>query len=454
MKNTILHILCLLFFSYATHGQAKQDKLIEKKLDDLLSSAFQSSGPGCAILVARKGEIAYKKAFGTANLELLVPVKPEMVFNLASITKQFTAVAILQLVEQNKISLQDSIQQFLPDYPWKGHTIRIDNLLSHTSGIKDYLQINYSGLFMEKWDFSPRQLIDSFKSHPLEFEPGTRFSYSNSGYFILGAIIEKVSGKSYQDYIQEYLLQPAGMTNSFFDRSGSIIPNRVSGYLPENGVYQNAPYWSPAIQYSAGGLISNVTDLFKWHQALNTYRLIKRESLQKAQSNSYLKNGSPTGYGFGWYLATSNEIKSIAHQGALPGFQTKEIYYPDEDVFIVILSNNGKVNIEGLSIQVSGIVLNKSLQPEIKIADNILDQYLGVYRSADNKKRTLRILKMNGTMVAKFSDQEIIPLLFQSDNKFQFKNLLNAQCEFIFENGKVTKFIANQNGVYEWIKEE
>src|SRR5580700_2751462 len=277
-KSLIYFIHCLLIVtsSYA------QDSQFEKKLDELLKRQFNQSQPGCEVLVAKHGQIIYKKAFGNADLELNVALKPDMVFNLASITKQFTAVAILQLVEQGKISLQDSLQKFIPDFPSKGHKITIENLLTHTSGIKDYMQIDYPNSNMERLDYKPKQLIDSFKNFALEFEPGTKFSYSNSGYYLLGYIIEKVSGKRYQSYIEDNLLKPLGLTHSYFDSTGIIIPNRVNGYRKDDTVFKNADYWSPTIEYSAGGLISNVDDLFKWHQGLYTYKILKKESLQKA----------------------------------------------------------------------------------------------------------------------------------------------------------------------------
>lgn len=152
-----------------------QNSTIEKQLDDLLAKQFKPTEPGCEILVAKQGNIIYNKAFGSANLELGVSVRPGMIFKVASITKQFTAVAILQLVEKGLLGLRDSLQKFIPDYPSKGHTITIENLLTHTSGIRDYMQINYPNPYMERWDFTPKQLIDSFKHYPLEFEPGTKF---------------------------------------------------------------------------------------------------------------------------------------------------------------------------------------------------------------------------------------------------------------------------------------
>lgn len=443
---------CFLLVLTCAYGQGRQDKQLEKKLDELLSAKFPQSNPGCEVLVAKKGAIIYQKTFGLANLELNVPVKPDMVFNLASITKQFTAVAILQLVEQHKLSLDDSIQKFIPDFPSEGNLITIENLLTHTSGIKDYMQINFSGINIERWDFSPKQLIDSFKSYATEFKPGTRFSYSNSGYYLLGYIIERVSGKRYQSYIEDNLLKPLGLTHTYFDTAGIIIPNRVNGYISDGTAYKNTDYWSPTIEYAAGGLISNVTDLLKWHNGLNNYQLLKKETLQKAFTAFLLNDGTSAGYGYGWFLKTSNGIKSIEHQGGLPGFQTNEIYYPDEDVFIAILCNSGSAPVNEISLRISGITLGKDLQPNIKVDDTILDQYLGTYRLSIDTNRTITIVRMNGLMVAKISENEIIPLLFQSETKFQFKNLLNADCAFVQENGKVIKFEVDQNGHYEWLK--
>ncbi|HEV3223793.1 MAG TPA: serine hydrolase [Puia sp.] len=447
-KSLIYFIHCLLIVtsSYA------QDSQFEKKLDELLKRQFNQSQPGCEVLVAKHGQIIYKKAFGNADIELNVALNPDMVFNLASITKQFTAVAILQLVEQSKISLQDSLQKFIPDFPSKGHTITIENLLTHTSGIKDYMQLDYPNLFMERWDYRPKQLIDSFKNYDLEFVPGTKFSYSNSGYYLLGYIIEKVSGKRYQSYIEDNLLKPLGLTHSYFDSTGIIIPNRVNGYRKDDTVFKNADYWSPTIEYSAGGLISNVDDLFKWHQGLYTYKILKKESLQKAFTSYQLNDGTLTGYGYGWFLKTSNGIKSIEHAGGIPGFVSNEIYFPSEDIFLAILCNCGVAPVDELSVKISGIALGKTLQTDIKVDTKTLDKYVGVYRLSIDTNRTIIMLKKNNQLFAKASDTEIFPLLFQTETEFEFKNILDAHCEFVTENGKVTKFKVSQNGHYEWIK--
>jgi CubicO group peptidase (beta-lactamase class C family) len=452
MYKSFFLFIGFLVFQACIYGQTKQDKQLEKILDNLLLTHFKTSDPGCEMLVAKKGEIVYKKAFGNANMQLNVPIRPDMVFNLASVTKQFTAVAILQLVEQGKILLTDSLQKYIPDYPSKSYTITIENLLTHTSGIRDYMQIDYANLYMERWDFKPKQLIDSFKNYALEFEPGTKFSYSNSGYYLLGYIIQIVSGQNYQSYIQDHLLKPLGLTHTYFDSSSIIIPNRVNGYRKDEGVFKNADYWSPTIEYAAGGLISNVDDLFKWHKGLYSYQILKKETLQKAFVPYQLKDRTPTDYGYGWFLKTSNGIKSIEHEGGIPGFKSIVIYFPAEDIFIAALYNSGVAPVDELTNTISSMALGKPLQSDLKVETKILEEYVGVYKLTIDTSRTITMLKENNQLIAQVSETEKIPICFQSETKFQFKNLLDANCEFIKENGKVTKFNVSQHGQFTWTK--
>lgn len=454
MKNWAIKVLFISFllFSYSCQAQNATDKQLAKELDLLFSKQFSPNEPGISLLVAKKGKIIYEKAFGAASLELNVPIRSEMVFNLGSITKQFTAVAILQLVEKSKISLQDSLQKYVPDFPSKGYTITIENLLTHTSGIKDYMQIDYPEPYMERGDFSPKALIDSFKSLPLEFEPGTRFQYSNSGYFLLGYIIERISGKTWQDYLQENILTPLGLTNTYTDHPNAIIKNRVYGYKKEDQHFEKANYWSATISYAAGGLLSNVEDLYKWQKGLYSYQILKKETLEKAFTSFKLKDGTSTGYGYGWFIKNINGMLSIEHDGAITGFLTKEIYYPEEDVYIVALFNCDCAPKDALSVTIAGIALEKPLQPDVKVNDAILGNYTGTYTLSIDTSRTIIIFRENNQLIAKVSGQGNYPLLFQSDTKFEFKNILDASCEFIRENNKVIKFIISQNGQYEWNK--
>ncbi|HSC52692.1 MAG TPA: serine hydrolase domain-containing protein [Phnomibacter sp.] len=448
-QKSLFLLLVILFTVSFSNGQNNK---IEKQLDQLLSGQFKPTEPGCEILVAKQGKVIYKKAFGSANLEQNIPLHPDMIFKLASITKQFTAVAILQLVQLGKISLQDSVQKFIPDFPFKGNTITIENLLTHSSGIRDYMQIEYAGINMERWDFSPKQLIDSFKNYPLQFVPGTKYSYSNSGYFLLGYIIEKVSGKRYQKYVQENIITPLGLTHTYFDDNGNIIPGRVNGYGREGNGFRNADYWSPTIAYAAGGLLSNTEDLYKWISGLLSYKILNKEWLDKAFTGYKLKDGYTISYGYGWYIEDKGNVKSIEHAGNMNGFVTNEIYYPKQDVFVAILCNREDAPKDALSKEISEIVLGQPLQAGIRISDSLMNSYIGTYALSLDPKRTIVITKEKDHLIAKVSGQDSFDILFQTTTKFQLQNVRNAAAEFVIENGKVSKFIFDQNGQFEWNK--
>jgi CubicO group peptidase (beta-lactamase class C family) len=246
MKRIILLAIVML----TGYGVYSQD--LSYKLDTTIQNQIDPDGPGVTVLIRHNGDIIYKKAFGMANIEQGIKMEPGHVFRIGSITKQFTACAILRLVEEGKISLEDDITKYLPGYPTEGRKINIEHLLTHTSGIK-----SYTG--MEKWtdelrrkDFKPLELIEYFKVDTLEFEPGEKFAYNNSAYFILGYIIEKVSGMSYEDYIEHNFFMALGMDNSYYDHPEEIIPMRVSGYEMKGDTLINAPYLSMTQPYAAG----------------------------------------------------------------------------------------------------------------------------------------------------------------------------------------------------------
>jgi CubicO group peptidase (beta-lactamase class C family) len=447
MKKNIAFV----FFSFFSFPIIFAQQL-SSSLDKLLENELKPMNPGITVLIAKKGTVVYEKSFGSANIELNVPMKPQMVFNIGSITKQFTAVAILQLVEQGKISLQDSLQKYVSRFPSKGYKITIEHLLTHTSGIRDYLQINYQEPYMERRDFDPAALIDSFKTFPLQFEPGTKFRYSNSGYFLLGYIIEQVTGKSYQNYLQENIFTPLELFNTYTDDPWAIIPNRVYGYKKREGILEKADYWSATIAYGAGGIISNVKDLYKWHKGLYSYKILNRETLAKAFTSFKLQDGTATGYGYGWFLTSINGIRSIEHGGAITGFRSKEVYSPDEDIFIAVLSNSDNTLSDPLLVKIAGIALGKPLQKSIKISEALLNDYTGTYALSIDSNRTIVISKPDDQLVAKISGQGNYLLLFSTDTRFEFKGVLGASCEFIRENNRVIKFIVSQNGLFEWKK--
>ncbi len=311
----------------------------EETFDSLLKEIFPADGPGGAAIVAKKGEILYRKAFGKAHLELDVQMQPDHIFRIGSITKQFTACAILKLVEEGKLSLSDELTKFIPNYPTQGHTISVEHLLTHTSGIRSYTELKKWTDEVRKKDFTPTELIDYFKDEKMDFAPGERFRYNNSGYILLGYIIEKVSKKTYAEYIDESFFQPLNMSHSFYGNHSDIISNRVAGYAAEKDHYQNAEVLSMTQPYAAGSLLSNVDDLLTWYEAVMNDQVINKESLAKALSPYKLNNGKDTEYGYGWFIRKLRASPIITHGGGINGFLSSSMYLPEEKVFVAVLSN-------------------------------------------------------------------------------------------------------------------
>lgn len=452
MRNLIL--IPVLILALFTNAQP-----LEHTADSLLTAAFRPNEPGISVLIARKGNIIYKKAFGSANLELNTPMQPDMVFRIGSITKQFTAIGVLQLVEQGKISLNDSIQKYIKEFPSKGAVITIENLLTHTSGIKEYTVIDHPDPYIDRHELTPQIIIDHFKNAPLDFPPGTKYAYSNSGYVLLGYLIEKVTGKSYHEYMRENVLKPAGLIRTSYANEQQIIPGRVAGYTRDPGYYQNAWFQSLTLGYAAGDLLSTTEDLFKWNNALYAYKLVKKETLEKAFTAFKLADGKATGYGYGWFVHTRNGLKWIHHEGQVSGFIALESYFPETDTYLSLMTNvkSGEDTTDfsdkrfTLFDQLIGLTAGEELQKKLVLTDKIMDSYVGVYELTGTK-RTITISKQQGYLLATISGQGSKPLVFQSEVKFGLEGVMGVNGEFVKENGKVVKFIVWQDGKYEWIK--
>jgi CubicO group peptidase (beta-lactamase class C family) len=309
---------------------------LSKAIDDLVQSTFTTDEPGVAVIVIQAGEVIYRKSYGMANLELEVPITEEMVFRLGSITKQFTAVAVLMLMEQGKLALDDPITKFLPDYPTHDYLITVEHLLTHTSGIKSYTSMP-EWLSVERKDFAVSELIDFFKYQPMQFAPGKRWFYNNSGYILLGAIIEKVSGQTYEEFIQQNIFDVLGMKQSYYDVPQRIIPGRASGYQKGKNGYLNAEYLSMTQAYAAGALASTVDDLAIWDAALYTEKLISQNTLLRAFTPYNLPDCY---YGYGWFISNYQGHQIVEHGGGIHGFVTHAVRIPDERIFVAMFSNN------------------------------------------------------------------------------------------------------------------
>jgi CubicO group peptidase (beta-lactamase class C family) len=450
MKKQVLiltQILTLIFglLFNLTIAQQEDYTQLATEFDKLLAEKFNTNEPGAAILVAWNGEIIYKKAFGMANLEYDIPMQVDNVFRIGSITKQFTAVSILQLMEQGKLNLQDDITRFIPDYPTSGYKITIEHLLAHTSGIQSYTSMED---YMQRitLDMKPAEMIEYFKNQPMKFAPGTEWEYSNSNYFLLGYIIEKISGKTYAEYIEENFFKPLGMINSLYGSDTKIIKKRANGYaIGENG-FENAKPLSMTQPYAAGSIQSTVEDLFKWHQAIHSYKLIKKESLDKAFTKYKLADGEETDYGYGWGLGFVQGSPTIDHGGGINGFGTMAIYLPEEDVFTAVFSNCECSTPKEIAIKLAALTIGKPInaQTEIKVDEKILETYTGEYEITP--EFTFSVTKEEDRLFLQATGQEKFEIFAETENKF-FLKINDAQLEFIKDDsGNVTKAILNQSG--------
>jgi CubicO group peptidase (beta-lactamase class C family) len=361
-----------------------------KRIDKILNELFDKDGPGGVALVVKDGKTIYRKAFGMANLEYGIKMKPENVFQIGSITKQFTAMAIMKLVEQGKINLDDDITKFIKDYPTHGHKITIKHLLTHTSGIKSYTSIQNWVTEKRRVDSTPEEVIDYFKNEPMDFKPGEKERYTNSGYFLLGYIIEKVSGKPYGEYIENKLFKPLNMKNSSNGSVSKIIKNKVSGYEKSEEGYFNAEYWSISQAYAAGGLFSTVDDLSKWYSAVSSNQVVSESSFKRATSPPELNNGDKTEYAFGWQLGNIQGSPMIFHGGQMDGYATWSNFLINEKIFVAVFSNCMCHYPYEATSKIAALALEKPFEWEtVKLDDELLKSYQGIYENSDSYNRLI-----------------------------------------------------------------
>lgn len=386
-KNTLIIAFALLL--NLTYAQQKDNAQLTTRFDKMLSEQFKPGETGATVIVARKGEILYKKAFGMANMELDVPMQVDNVFRIASITKQFTAIAILQLMEQGKLSLQDEIIKFIPDYATHGNKITIEHLLTHTSGIQEYTSIRDS-VNRGTLDYTPLEMINRFRNLPLRFTPGTKWEYSNSGYFLLGYVIEKITGRPYANYLEENFFKPLGMTGSHYASDTKLIKKRANGYTANKTDYENAPYISMTQPYAAGSILSTAEDLFKWKQAVISYKLVKKETVDKAFTKYKLTDGKETAYGYGWRVGNVYESPSTWHGGLINGFFSMALYLPKEDVYVAVLTNCDCSPPEVVAYKLAALAAGRRFEhKEIVVTNNKLQGYTGVYENEKGQQRII-----------------------------------------------------------------
>lgn len=369
------------------------DPALAASIDAGIARYFKPNEPGATVIVIKDGKTVLRKAYGMADVTRGVPMTPETSLRLGSITKQFTAVAILMLAEEGKLAVTDDITKFFPDYPVQGRNITIEHLLTHTSGI-----VSYTG----KPDFKARstrdvsvaQMIDYFKHDPLEFEPGTRYNYNNSAYFLLGAVIEKLSGMPYARFLEQRIFVPLAMTQTAYEGYERTPTRRALGHSRgEKGIVASAPL-SMSQPYAAGALVSTVDDLARWHGAISQGKLLKPASWKQAFTPYRLADGSSTHYGYGWEIGTLQGVRSIAHGGGINGFSSYAVALPEQTVFVAVLTNtdSGAFPSTLVALKAAGAAIGKPFPDPvaIKLRASQLDAYTGAYKVDDKTTYLVR----------------------------------------------------------------
>ena len=354
-----------------------QDKPV--KIDDLLQRYHDYGQFDGAALVAENGKVIFKKGYGFANREWEIPNEPDTKFPIGSITKQFTAMLIMQLVEEGKIKLEGKVIDYLDNYRKDtGEKISIHHLLSHTSGLANWNGLPNFAEDQKNGPFSVEQHIKLFCSGDLTFEPGTRFNYSNPGYCILGAIIEKVTGKTFEQCLKDRIFDPLNMKNSGYAHHKSIIMNRAIGYVKHGSLYQNARSYDTSIGFASQMLYSTVEDLYLWDQALFTEKLLPKEHL-----NLMYKQYSPVPYGYGWCInkiaqeTSTDSILSVFHPGNTFGFHSFIIRIIDHRYLVVLLSNaESRISLDEPAHSIFNILYNKFVIPPKKHIADTLDKII------------------------------------------------------------------------------
>jgi len=336
------YFFCTVLFAGAAAGD---------QADDYIKAHMERHRiPGVALRIIRDGKVTKTATYGLANLELNVPVKSETVFEIGSITKQFTAAGILLLAQDGKLSVDDPISRHLKNTPSSWTNITIRHLLSHTSGIKSYTGL--TGFELTR-HLTQEQFIRAIGEQPLEFQPGESWKYCNSGFNLLGYIIENVSGKKYWDFMKERIFRPLEMTGTRDRRPGDIIPNRAAGYEQTNHMWINRDYDLTDV-FAAGAIVSNIDDLTKWNAALDRDAILNAPTKEQMWTPMKLNNGKATKYGFGWFIESVEGHRNIGHGGATSGFSASIQRFPDDKLAVILLSNTDEQIATTLARHVAG----------------------------------------------------------------------------------------------------
>ena len=392
--------------------------------------------PGCAVMVRHNGKVVLCQGYGVANVEHGVRVTPQTVFQSGSVGKQFTAMAIMILIEEKKLALEDPISKYL-DVPENWSAIRVRHLLTHTSGLGDYPES-----FSLQRDYTEDELLKMVTAQPLAFAPGEKWSYSNLGYVTLGILIHKVSGEFWGDFLQQRVFAPLDMKHTSVICEADIIPNRAAGYVLKNGALKNQQWVSQSVNNTAdGSLYFTAEDLAKWDEALETRKLVSRASYEHMWTPVKLNNGTSAAYGFGWRVTkTDSGPAMVEHGGAWQGFASYIVRYPDDRLTVAVLCNRAGASARYIAIRLAGFyipALAPRLHTAVKLDPGILSSYAGEYRLAD--RFTIKVSVAGDRLETTWLGEKIA-LVPESDIDF-FQEDSDRTFRFVKDPGKVVSLI-------------
>jgi len=435
LAGAAVHVFVLLVLPLAAMGQdvARMRDVVRRYVDD---KTFMGS-----VLVARDRELLLSEGFGFANLEWKVPNTPTTKFRLGSITKQFTAASILLLEERGKLSLDDPIKKHMPDAPAAWDAVTIYHVLTHTAGIPD---------FTATPEFQTQKLAPSsaektvalFKNWPLQFTPGSEMRYSNSGYVLLGYLVERISGQSYATFVRDNIFRPLGMNDTAYDVTAEIVERRAAGYQVVVGGFRNAPYTDMTIPHGAGGLYSTTEDLLRWTQGLFSGKLLTSASLRKMTTP--FKNDYALGV---TAIQRNDRTLMITHGGGIEGFNTNLTFYPADKITIVVLGNVNGAAPGQIAVQLGAIMYGTAPDPgagrtEVQLPAETLADYVGAYPLRPDFILTMSV--ENGALIAHRGGEAEVPLYAEAKDKF-FARAVDATVEFVRgADGKVNGLILKQ----------
>lgn len=427
---------------------------VSRYADTLLRTTYPDNGPGAALLVARGDKVLYRGARGLADVELAVPLSPDQLFRIGSVTKQFAAVGLLKLVEAGKVALDDPLSKYVEDHP-QGATVTVRQLLNHTSGVKSYTSIPGVMDGPIKADLTTAALIDSFKGEAPDFAPGEKWRYNNSGYVLVGAVIEAASGMPWHAYLDQVLFQPLGMKHTRYGDHRALITGRAQGYSMAEGKPVPMRYLSMTQPHAAGALVSTVDDLHRWNRALHEGRVLR--------DATYLQMVTPVGaateskYGFGIGRGTTRGVETLSHGGGIFGFQSFLVYLPESDTTVAVLQNAdgpvGQLDAEAIARKVAAAAIG-SPYPDatpIPVTPAALKDVEGVYRIDADSARTLRVV--DGVLTGQRSGGQRAALIPIANDTFLYEDGFNRFDIVRDASGAVTgmRFHADGEGEGEFV---